>query len=145
MLCSSVGTQFRYSLIPPVYLVSLMESAGGRGSIGVGSLACQVTDEDEIRSISGVILKYRWASGFPWLRWRWVRPQKAVMHLRSPKLFQPARQRRVAAAKVSAGKGLWWHWVPDCLGMIQEDVNWSKPAPCLESFWKYNKPTLLSL
>lgn len=70
MLCSSVGTQFRYSLIPPVYLVSLMESAGERGSIGGGSLACQVTDEDEIRSVSSVILKYRWASGYIRLQWR---------------------------------------------------------------------------
>lgn len=70
MLCSSVGTQDRYSLIPPVYLVSLMESAGERGSIGGGSLACQVTDEDEIRSVSSVILKYRWASGYIRLQWR---------------------------------------------------------------------------
>lgn len=79
-------------------------------STGIGKLDCQMTDEDETRSVSSVAWKCRWSWGSLWLLWRCARPRRPsgmVWHLHNPELFLSATQRGVAAAKLGAGNGLW--------------------------------------
>lgn len=107
-----------------------------RGEHRCRDIGYQMADEEEARSVSSVVLKHRLASCF--LCGNGQGHTKLADFHNSWALRPQNREEWLQLNWVlEIVFGLFW--APDCLGIIQEGVNWPMPVACLEPFCQCNK------